>query len=390
MRAQSLKGARDYKGALAALEQSRNAANSVGGLKGASLGSILAMESELHDCMGEPWTALGSFEESLRLRGIYNLTSLPLISSLPIEERLLYYDLLQKVLREQPRAPASPSSTPLPTTQPPTFTSPDTLSSQAKLVGKSILRTGPYTNLLQLPKTFIPSLRSSPWHAISGEKALWGELTSSAAGLMVEARDSLAKEFQRLSAAGLLLEETECVHVGLRRGPPGISKNSSASVTSFNAGKGGGIGGGKWVWAATNGFWQELDEDGCASTTMPSACSLLGEIARTVPRLKIKRAGYSAISGETFLRPHCGWSNGQLKFHVGLKVPRVEGRHCSSITVGDETRHWEEGEVLMFDDSYLHEVSHECQEERVVFQLVIEHPDMRSPVKDDVSAGLQV
>ena len=42
-------------------------------------------------------------------------------------------------------------------------------------------------------------------------------------------------------------------------------------------------------------------------------------------------------------------------------------------------RHWREGGVLFFDDSFLHEVQNECNSERVVFQVVLAHPDLPPP-----------
>ena len=76
------------------------------------------------------------------------------------------------------------------------------------------------------------------------------------------------------------------------------------------------------------------------------------------------------------LRAHCGWSNAQLKMHVGLRVPaRADGAPCARLTVGNATRPWAHAQVIMFDDSFRHSVAHDCDEERVVFQLVFEHPD---------------
>ena len=46
--------------------------------------------------------------------------------------------------------------------------------------------------------------------------------------------------------------------------------------------------------------------------------------------------------------------------------------------VANVTKEWEEGKVIMFDDSYEHEVNNRCQSIRVVFQLVIRHPDIPS------------
>merc|ERR1719272_20392 len=62
---------------------------------------------------------------------------------------------------------------------------------------------------------------------------------------------------------------------------------------------------------------------------------------------------FSCLQPGSHLKPHCASSNMRLTCHLGLEVP--EG--CT-IRVGQETRTWQEGECLWFDDSYEHEVWH--------------------------------
>ena len=56
-------------------------------------------------------------------------------------------------------------------------------------------------------------------------------------------------------------------------------------------------------------------------------------------------------------------------------LPSLLRRPCAHLTVGGVTWPWVEGRALFFDDSFLHSVANECDAERVVFQLVISHPD---------------
>lgn len=90
------------------------------------------------------------------------------------------------------------------------------------------------------------------------------------------------------------------------------------------------------------------------------------------------RLGYSALGPGTHLAPHHGMTNGQLKLHTGLFVPVAagDGGHCAGIRVGNETRAWREGGTLFFDDSFEHEAWNRCEQERVVVQVVIVHPDL--------------
>jgi len=68
--------------------------------------------------------------------------------------------------------------------------------------------------------------------------------------------------------------------------------------------------------------------------------------------------------------------------HLGLIVSPMG---CSWMRVGHDLKKWKEGEILFFDDSFEHEVFNECDEQRVVFQLVFQHPNLKSKSLD----GLQ-
>ncbi|WP_372404805.1 aspartyl/asparaginyl beta-hydroxylase domain-containing protein [Streptomyces luteireticuli] len=79
----------------------------------------------------------------------------------------------------------------------------------------------------------------------------------------------------------------------------------------------------------------------------------------------------------THIRPHCGGSNARHRVHLGLRVP--EGPR---IRVGDRTLRWQEGECLVFDDSFEHEVWHEGTEPRVVLLLDVSHHALDPSVRD--------
>ena len=49
------------------------------------------------------------------------------------------------------------------------------------------------------------------------------------------------------------------------------------------------------------------------------------------------------------------------------------------LRVANETRAWRQGEALVFDDSFEHEAHNHCGDERVVFQVVVRHPDLWPP-----------
>jgi aspartate beta-hydroxylase len=80
---------------------------------------------------------------------------------------------------------------------------------------------------------------------------------------------------------------------------------------------------------------------------------------------------FSVLTEGTHITPHCGPTNTRLRCHLGLVVPQG----CQ-IRVGSETRSWEEGKCLIFDDSFEHEVWNSDQQARVVLVVDVWHPDL--------------
>jgi len=76
-------------------------------------------------------------------------------------------------------------------------------------------------------------------------------------------------------------------------------------------------------------------------------------------------AFFSILKPGTHIPPHFGLSNLKLAVHLALLIPASCG-----IRVGAETRHWEEGKCLIFDDSFEHEAWNRSAELRAV--LIVE------------------
>ena len=71
------------------------------------------------------------------------------------------------------------------------------------------------------------------------------------------------------------------------------------------------------------------------------------------------------------IRLHTGPKNNRLTLHLGLKVP--DG---TSIEVAGLEGSWTEGQVLAFDDSFVHKVAHNGTEDRYVLYVSVWHPDV--------------
>ena len=80
---------------------------------------------------------------------------------------------------------------------------------------------------------------------------------------------------------------------------------------------------------------------------------------------------FSAIQPGTHIRTHTGPSNERLRLHLTLMH-----KSGARIRVGKEWHSWEEGKMIMFDDSWEHEVLHTGQSIRVVLIMDIWHPEL--------------
>jgi aspartate beta-hydroxylase len=91
----------------------------------------------------------------------------------------------------------------------------------------------------------------------------------------------------------------------------------------------------------------------------------------------------SKLSPGTHLKPHRGPTNLRLRCHLGITIPHGD---CA-LKVGGETRHWQEGRCIVFDDSFEHEAWNHTSEPRVVLIIDLWHPDL-APVEIAFLEGL--
>lgn len=94
-------------------------------------------------------------------------------------------------------------------------------------------------------------------------------------------------------------------------------------------------------------------------------CALCPETTRIVAGISgLTTAGFSSLVGGAHIKPHVGYTNEVLRCHLGIIVPP----DCA-IRVGSETRSWEPGRCLVFDDTIEHEAWNRGEQTRVVLLL---------------------
>ncbi|KAF2362359.1 Aspartyl/asparaginy/proline hydroxylase [Trinorchestia longiramus] len=105
----------------------------------------------------------------------------------------------------------------------------------------------------------------------------------------------------------------------------------------------------------------------------PKTCSIVGNFkpASGCRRGQVK---FSLMEGGTHVWAHCGPTNCRLRAHLGLVVPKEEP--VPVLRVDDQYLKWKEGEILVFDDSFEHEVWHNGTSPRLVLIVDLWHPEL--------------
>ncbi|KAG5677234.1 hypothetical protein PVAND_007009 [Polypedilum vanderplanki] len=111
----------------------------------------------------------------------------------------------------------------------------------------------------------------------------------------------------------------------------------------------------------------------------PITCKIINgfKAASSCKRGQVK---FSVLHPNTHIHSHCGPTNCRIRAHLGLQVPEK-----TFIRVANETRSWKDGEWLIFDDSFEHEVWHNGTSIRLVLIVDMYHPDLTEDEKRSLS-----
>jgi aspartyl/asparaginyl beta-hydroxylase (cupin superfamily) len=102
-------------------------------------------------------------------------------------------------------------------------------------------------------------------------------------------------------------------------------------------------------------------------------CPRTKQVIEAIPGLN--SAFFSILAPGTHIPAHRGVSKGLITCHLGLIVPRDGDVR---MRVDDRVVRWSEGQTLVFDDTYDHEVWNDTESTRVVLLIQFERP-LRQP-----------
>jgi ornithine lipid ester-linked acyl 2-hydroxylase len=104
--------------------------------------------------------------------------------------------------------------------------------------------------------------------------------------------------------------------------------------------------------------------------SLPENCSRCPRTAQAIAQIGgIVSAGFSLLAAGARIRPHKGYTNSVLRFHLGIKIPSDCG-----LEVGSEVKTWAEGKVLAFDDTTEHSAWNDSSTDRAILLLDVLRP----------------
>lgn len=128
-----------------------------------------------------------------------------------------------------------------------------------------------------------------------------------------------------------------------------------------------------------------LIEDGALNADNAARCPRTMAAMAEVPLTRIPNRTpsvlFSLLRAGARIPPHTGMLNARLICHLPLIVPPR-----SALRVGNETRAWEFGKTMIFDDSFEHEAWNRSDRDRVILLFDIWRPELGETEREAVSA----
>ena len=135
-----------------------------------------------------------------------------------------------------------------------------------------------------------------------------------------------------------------------------------------------------------NADWSALFlcENGKRFEEAVASCPKTWEAVQTAPLPRIANSPtimFSLLRAGARITPHTGTHNTRLTCHLPLIVPPGCG-----FRVGNEIRQWEEGKLLIFDDTIEHEAWNDSAQDRMVLIFDIWRPELSDQERREVGA----
>ena len=196
--------------------------------------------------------------------------------------------------------------------------------------------------------SFVPGLKATAWWDNAGNDLAWAKSLS-------KSFENIRDEFVSVMSAPDKLSEGNNVWAGAL----------STDAESYGEGW-------KTLVLLNRGQWDENN------------AKLFPTTSRAIHKsgAPVAEAFFASMKPQTSIKPHSDFTNFVLTSHLPLVIPENGSNKCR-LSVGDETREWLEGKVILFDTSIYHDAINDSEEMRYILMLRVWHPDL---TKDEIEA----
>lgn len=90
---------------------------------------------------------------------------------------------------------------------------------------------------------------------------------------------------------------------------------------------------------------------------------------------------FASLQPESDIKPHSDFTNFVLTSHLPVDVP-YSGQNKCRLRIGDTTRQWINGEIMVFDTSLMHDAVNDSDKTRYILMMRVWHPDLTKVERD--------
>jgi hypothetical protein len=90
---------------------------------------------------------------------------------------------------------------------------------------------------------------------------------------------------------------------------------------------------------------------------------------------------FASMKPETDIKSHSDFTNFVLTSHLALDIP-YSGENKCRLRIGDTTRQWINGDVMVFDTSIMHDAINESDKTRYILMIRVWHPELTAVERD--------
>ena len=136
---------------------------------------------------------------------------------------------------------------------------------------------------------------------------------------------------------------------------------------------------GEWNWFS---YVLKGKRNSKFSEVFPETNRILNSLDDLLVDLPFAYSFFSELKPNSEISPHYGACNLRLRIHLGIDIPN-DNDNCF-INIEEKSVNWKNGETIVFDDTYIHNVINKTDKTRVILLVDIWHPEIMKEEREAI------